>query len=255
MGKYFTTEYTGERFEFFTAPHWTALLILLSLYILLHVNRKQFQRASLDKYTRYTLASLLILQELSLNIWRLANGAWAVATSLPLHLCGVAVILSAVMLVNRNFKLYELNYFWGLGGAVQALLTPDIGIYGFPHFRYFQFFISHGLIIMASLYLTFSAGYRPNHKSIWRVFAITNIYMVFIAGFNWLTDGNYLFICHKPVDGSLIDFMGPWPWYILTLEVVAIVSFYIYYSPFAIKDLVARVRQKKPGSLKAPLTG
>ncbi len=242
MGNYFATDYSGEHFTFYTAPHWTALLILLAIYILAYLFRRRFT-GNADKYTRYTLAFLLIFQELSLNFWRLYNGTWSVATSLPLHLCGVSVVLSAIMLVNKNFKLYELNYFWGLGGAVQALLTPDIGIYGFPHFRYFQFFISHGLIILASLYLTFTAGYRPSHKSIWRVFAITNIYMVFIAGFNRLTGGNYLFICHKPVDGSLIDFMGPWPWYILSLEVVAVVSFYIYYSPFATKDLLVRIRQ------------
>jgi len=25
----------------------------------------------------------------------------------------------------------------GIGGALQALLTPDLGLYGFPHFRFF----------------------------------------------------------------------------------------------------------------------
>jgi uncharacterized membrane protein YwaF len=61
--------------------------------------------------------------------------------------------------------------------------------------------------------------------------------MLPIALFNWITDGNYLFICHKPENGSIMDFFGPWPWYILVLEVVGIVSFYIYYAPFAVIDL------------------
>lgn len=244
MGKYFGSDYAGGHFVFFSTSHLTALITLFSIYLLLYLFRAQFQKTTIDKNTRYTLAFLLIAQELSLNVWHLFNGTWSVATSLPLHLCGLAIVLSAVMLINNSYKLYELNYFWGLGGAIQALLTPDIGIYSFPHFRFFQFFISHGLIVMASLHMTFVAGYRPTQRSIWKVFAVTNIYMVFIAGFNWLTGGNYLFICHKPVNGSLMDFMGPWPWYIITLEFVAVISFYIYYSPFGIGDIIKRIRQK-----------
>jgi hypothetical integral membrane protein (TIGR02206 family) len=146
------------------------------------------------------------------------------------------------MLLNNNYLLFEINYFWGLGGAIQALLTPDIGIFGFPHYRFFQFFTSHGLIILAVLYMIFIADYRPKHKSIWKVFLITNGYMILMAGFNWLTGGNYLFICHKPENGSLMDFMGPWPWYILTLEFVGIISFYLYYSPVAIANLIKKRR-------------
>ncbi|MFA4839866.1 MAG: TIGR02206 family membrane protein, partial [Candidatus Neomarinimicrobiota bacterium] len=165
--------------------------------------------------------------------------------SLPLHLCGAAVILSAIMLVNKSYALYEIVYFWGLGGAIQALLTPDIGVYAFPHYRFFQFFVSHGSIVTASIFMTFDMNYRPKLRSIPKIFLITNCYMIFIAIFNYFTNGNYLFICHKPETASLIDVLGPWPWYILSLEVVGIISFYIYYSPFAIKDYFVRSRVGK----------
>ena len=150
MGKYFGSDYAGGHFVFFSTSHLTALITLFTIYLLLYLFRALFKQTAINNYARFTLALLLIAQELFLNIWHIANGTWSVATSLPLHLCGVAIILSAVMLINNNYKLYELNYFWGLGGAIQALLTPDIGNYGFPHFRYFQFFISHGLIIRKS---------------------------------------------------------------------------------------------------------
>jgi hypothetical integral membrane protein (TIGR02206 family) len=127
-------------------------------------------------------------------------------------------------------------FFWGVGGATQALLTPDIGVYGFPHYRFFQFLISHGSIVSACLYATFIFGYRPRLKSIWRAFVALNIYMVFIAAFNTITRGNYLFICQKPATASLMDYLGPWPWYIVPLEGLGIVIFFIVYIPFAIKD-------------------
>ena len=216
---------------------------MLVIFIALWIFRGWFARPQVDLRTRWFVAALLLLQELSLNLWHLSIGDWDAGSTLPLHLCGAGIVLAAFLLINRSYLLYELVYFWGLGGAIQALLTPDIGQYGFPHYRYFQFFVSHGSLIFASLYMTWVAGMRPTHRSIWRVMAITNVYLVVIAIFNYLVDGNYLFICFKPTNGSIIDFMGPWPWYVLVLEVVAAVSFYIYYLPFAIKDIITKVRQ------------
>lgn len=237
MTNWFSANYSGAPFQFFSMLHLIPLGVLFLIYGLLYQQRNYIKLNRLfDLRTRTFLASILILQELILNSWRLANQTWSPATSLPLHLCGVSVVLNAIMLVNKNYLLFEINYFWGLGGAIQALLTPDIGIYGFPHFRYFQFFISHGLIILAVLYMTFIHGYRPQLKSVWKVFGITNIYLIFIAGFNWLVGGNYLFICYKPVNGSIIDFLGPWPWYVLSLEGVGLVSFLIYYLPWFVRD-------------------
>lgn len=241
-------DYTGGQFKFFSLSHDLALLSLVAIVLAIYLMRKRLRVSQVDRFWRYSIASLLILQELSLNIWRLYNGTWTLQEALPLHLCGAAIIVSAIMLVTRKYSLYELSYFWGMSGAIQAMLTPDIGIYSFPHYRFFQFFLSHGLIIIACLYMTFVSQYRPVFKSIGRTFIVTNIYMVFIAGFNYLTGSNYLFICSKPETGSLLDIMGPWPWYIFSLELMAVVSFLIYYAPFAVQNYFAK---RKMGAVNA----
>lgn len=43
-------------------------------------------------------------------------------------------------------------------------LTSDLKIdmYAFPHFRFFQVFLSHGGIVTAAIYMTFIEGYRPH---------------------------------------------------------------------------------------------
>ncbi len=241
MQKYFLYDYPYGVFRIFSTSHFMGLLTIAIINVILITWLKKYKTEKGDKIIRYTLATMLILQEISLSVWRIYCHHWRMGTSLPLHLCGAAIVLGAIMLVNKNYRLYELVYFWGLGGAIQALLQPDI-FYPVPHYRFFQFFVSHGLIVTASLYSTFSFKYRPEFKSIFRVFFITNIYLVFIALFNYIFNGNYLFICHKPETASLLDFFGPWPWYVLVLEVVALVSFIIYYSPFAIKDGLIRLK-------------
>lgn len=127
-------------------------------------------------------------------------------------------------------------YFLGIGGATQALLTPDAGIYGFPHFRFFQVIISHGAIVTAAIYMTFVDGYRPYRASLGRVALWGNIYMVVVGLINWVLGSNYLFIARKPDTPSLIDLLGPWPWYILSLELVALVLCLLLYLPYLIRD-------------------
>jgi len=83
------------------------------------------------------------------------------------------VWLGGYMLVSKNYLVYEFAYFLGIGGALQALFTPDLGIYGYPHYRFFQTFISHGLIFTSAIYMTTVEGFRPTWKSVLRVMVIT----------------------------------------------------------------------------------
>ena len=130
----------------------------------------------------------------------------------------------------------------GIGAATQALLTPDAGRYGFPHFRAFQTVISHGSIVMAAVYMTVVEGFRPYWRSFMRLIVWLNVYMATVFVINQLIGSNYLFIARKPETASLIDVLGPWPWYILSLEAIGLAICLLLYLPFAIKDWRASVR-------------
>lgn len=49
---------------------------------------------------------------------------------------------------------------------------------------------------------------------------------------NIVVDGNYMFLQRKPVNGSLLDYLGPYPWYIVTLELVSFLIFFILWILF-----------------------
>jgi hypothetical integral membrane protein (TIGR02206 family) len=92
--------------------------------------------------------------------------------------------------------------------------------------------MGHGAIILASLFMVFVEGCRPTHKSLWKSVAALNIYAVPVGILNKILDANYMFLCFKPEISSIMDFLGPWPWYIISLEAAAIIIFYILYIPF-----------------------
>jgi hypothetical integral membrane protein (TIGR02206 family) len=126
-------------------------------------------------------------------------------------------------------------YFAGISSSVQALLTPDLGIYSFPHFRYIEFFTAHGGVLLACLFMIFVEKAEPSHLSLWTTFLILNIYGAGIFLLDKLVHANYLYIMKKPDVASLLDYLGTWPWYILSLEGVMIIIFYLLYVPFGLK--------------------
>ncbi|MGH2919846.1 MAG: TIGR02206 family membrane protein, partial [Solirubrobacteraceae bacterium] len=62
-------------------------------------------------------------------------------------------------------------------------------------------------------------------------FAATVAVAVAAAAGCVLTGGNYMFLRRKP-DDSLLDVMGPWPWYIATTGLLALAMFAALDAPF-----------------------
>lgn len=238
IGQLFARDWNGPAFVLFGPPHLAALfvIILLNLGLL----RFKYTTETTRHRLRWTMAIILWLNEIGWHIWNYATGQWSIQTMLPLHLCSVLVWMGGLALVTRNYSIYEFMYFMGIAGALQALLTPDIGMYGFPHYRFWQTYISHGLIVTAAIYMTVVEGFRPTWKSMGHVFVWTNGYMGIVFVINMLIGSNYLFIARKPDTASLLDVLPAWPYYIAYIEIIGLVMCLVLYLPFALKDWRAR---------------
>ena len=234
MSQFFADNYLGPAFDLFGTAHLGALTFLLFLNLFL-VRFKNASNATKSKI-RWTLALILLVNEVAWHAWNYVVGRWTIQTMLPLHLCSLLVWAGALMLITKNYAFYEFMYFLGIGGAIQALITPDLGMYGFPHFRFFQTFISHGLIITSAIYMTAVEGFRPTWKSIVRIAIWMNLYVVAIYFINTAIGSNYLMINDKPNTPSLLDLLPDWPLYVLYMEGIGIIMCLLLYLPFALKD-------------------
>jgi len=243
MERFITNEYLGRPFQFLGIPHLLTLLLIVMLNFFLLRDRKRDEKARTR--TRWALAIVLWVNEALYHVWNIYYGSWNIQEHLPLHACSILIWLSGFMLIKKNRYIYEFAYFMGIGGALQALFTPDIGIYGFPHFRFFQTFISHGLLVTGAVYMTTVEGFRPNWKSLLRVMVVMNIYMLIVLGINSLIGSNYLFVSRKPPGPTLLDALPEWPVYLLYIEGIGLFLFLLLYLPFLIKDMRARLALQK----------
>jgi hypothetical integral membrane protein (TIGR02206 family) len=203
-------------FEMFSLSHLVIISILLLVSICIFLYRDKLKDVKW-RNTEIGVAITLITMEMTYHFWMILNGSWNVSHAIPLELCSISLILTVVLLLTRKKIIYEILLFTALLGASQALLTPALN-YDFPHFRFFHFFYTHLIIIWVPLYFTWTKGYRPTIWSVLKLCIFLNVLMPIIMLINKLAAGNYMYLSHKPESASLLDVLGPYPWYILSLE-------------------------------------
>jgi hypothetical integral membrane protein (TIGR02206 family) len=234
---------SGNPFEMYSIQHSIALLFILIVMVAVVWYRTNLRHTQRNRFFRYGLALLLLILHIGLHLWYISTGNWTPDQSLPLHLCTLTLLLSILLLLFRNYYIYEFVFFAGILGALQALLTPVLDI-AFPHFWYFYFFIGHGGIMVTAVFMTAVEGFRPTWISIGRTMLWLNILMLVVIPINNMTGANYMFLARKPETPSLLDLLGPWPWYILSLEGIALLLCILLYVPFIIIGKVAAMANR-----------
>jgi hypothetical integral membrane protein (TIGR02206 family) len=177
------------------------------------------------------IAAAIVVTELSWQPYVLANHSWSAAFSLPVQLCDIGGFVAAAALLWRQALLVEIAYFWGLGGTVQALLTPDLRDH-FPSFPYLQFYATHDLVVLAALFLVIGLGLQPRAGAVVRIFLLTLGFAAAIGLVDVVSGGNYLYLRQVPAQGSLLSVMGPWPWYIAVGALLTLIVLTVLYAPF-----------------------
>lgn len=178
---------------------------------------------------------------LNLSIYPLSVAAWlsldqkkSIDNFVPLHLCDIAAITAGLALLTKRPLLCALTYFWGLAGTVQGLVTPAITV-GFPHLPFIMFFVHHFAVVIAALYLPIVTGWRPE-SPLWRsplkVYGCSLVYLSVAMTANYLLGSNFAFASRPPDNPSLIDHLGPWPWYLVALQAIALVFYFVLALPF-----------------------
>ena len=226
----------GPSFQAFGLAHITVILLTITLPFVLAAIVRRTKSRSAERAVVITLSALLVVNYVVFMCLVRQFGAVSWQQILPLQLCDWGMVVAIVAMLTGNQRWFEIAYFWGIGGTLQAVLTPNLR-FAFPDFRFISFFVSHCGIIVGVVFLMLVHRYRPYPMSIVRVFLWTELYFVITMIADAYTGYNYGFLLHKPEAFSILSFLSDSrPLYLVQMHGVALLFFVILYLPFAIVD-------------------
>jgi hypothetical integral membrane protein (TIGR02206 family) len=209
-------------FRLFGPDHLTALVAIAWIAVAsIAIGRRG--GATWGRATRWLVAGALASAHLAEALVALWQG-WYERQMLPLQLCDLAAMLAVYGLLSLDRRAIEPLYFFALSGTLPALLTPELDV-GFPHFRFVVYFVEHGLTVVAPILLVAGLGIRPTRRAWLRAFLQLHVLAGVAALANLGLGTNFMYLRSKPAGPTPFDLFGPWPAYLLVLELLVFAVF------------------------------
>ncbi|MBK9272261.1 MAG: TIGR02206 family membrane protein [Saprospiraceae bacterium] len=223
----------SDCFEPFGLTHLIPVLIfsLFSYWIIRYKNKWSKQ---MHHTAALIFSCILCTVVLFKSIYLYFSDKFDPTIHFPFHLCNFLCLIFPLQAYYKKRWFFGILYFWVLVGTFQAILTPDLKEQ-FPHPEYFKYWLEHCGLVVLVLHGLFVLEYKVFPVDLKNAMIGANIYLAFSLLANYFTGGNYFYSCRKPEAASLLDWLGPWPWYLLTGQFAMLVLFSIYYLPIHLK--------------------
>lgn len=200
-------------FQTFGASHWLMLgLFVAGIWPIVLLGRRNRGRDSRRFDRGFAIA--ICCFTVPMQLIDLTPHQFDFDTTLPLQLCDFAWLAVVAALWTRHRVLTALAYFWGLALTTQALVTPWLTA-DFPDPKFLGFWGMHYLIVWAAIYLAWGQRLVPRWRDYATTVAITFGWLISVFCFNLAFGTNYGFVNEKPSTGSVLDYLGPWPAYVV----------------------------------------
>lgn len=232
----------APEFHAYGPAHLSVIFLTITIPFVLAAIVRRTKSERVERIIITVLSLLLVLNYAAYLIFVRRHGVVRWQDMLPLQMCDWGMVVVIVAMWRKSERWFEVAYFWGIGGTLQAVLTPNLR-YAFPDIRFFDFFISHCGIIVGVVFLMLIRKYRPYLMSIVRAYLWSELYFVITMLGDWYTGFNYGFLLHKPEAFSILSFLSDSrPLYLLQMHGLALIFFLVLYAPFAIVDLARKLQ-------------
>ena len=204
------------------ASHLAAIAVMVvGAVVLVVAGRRRRRRDPGDRLGR-GLGVAILVTTVPLQVLYFTPDYWSLQVTLPIQLCDLAALTAAYALLTHRWWAAALTYFWGLTLTTQAIATPNLET-PFPDPVFWLYWAMHIGTVWAAAHLTWGRGVTPDWRGYRFALAATAAWAAAVYGFNLLAGTNYGFLNRKPDATSILDLLGPWPWYVAA-EVVIIAT-------------------------------
>jgi len=190
----------GETFFLFSLQHALSVLIFAILpCILLLLLKNRLKTWKKEPVFRIGLGIFGLLLEFGLYAWHIFSGGetdWReiIATTL----CGLSIYLSSYAMITLSRRISPVVYFYSFGAVFSFLLADNS--FGYNRFRYYTFFIIHGLILFEAVYLRVIHRVKADRKAFIRACLILVPILVASMILNPVFEMNFFYMQFPPFE-------------------------------------------------------
>ena len=221
-------------FQSYSAMHAAVLVGVAASIGLLVAAGRAWHGSTRQRWLERGVATAILLLRAGVFLWNLLQPHRDLGGILPLQICDLAAICSALALLSERRWLAVIAYFWGLALSVQGLIQPDLRA-GPESLEFWLFWLHHTLIVGVAIYLTLVRGFRPNRRDF--VFAALTgwAYVALVFCVDLGLDVNYGYLGRaNPAYPTLLDWLGPWPWRVLAMTALGTLLMWLLLLPWSL---------------------
>ena len=226
----------AQPFNIFGTYHLVTLAVILCVAIFFPRTYRDKPVSQQENIAKILGISIIALELVKPFIWHSMDYPWI--RLIPIHMCSLSGFFIGIFLLTKKRLFFEIAFFWGIGGGINALITPDVTL-TFPDPKYVLFFLGHGLLIVNIGYACIALSNRPTIKSVKNgiFFSLAVLPVIYIINLLLGPPANYWYLGVKPTEGqSIMDFFPDPPLHIPLLIIIGAFLFLLIYSPYWVYD-------------------
>lgn len=217
---YYRLENDSYVFPKYSYIHLFVVIILALLVYIIYKYRKKIKRNEMmKKRIKLLLIFLLVFQQLNFLFFFIFIKKTFLLESLPFYTCRIAIYTSIFSLIFENKTFKAISVYLGIVGSIVSFISPDLEAYNFPHVLFSNYFLTHYLICIVSMYYIFVEDFDFSKKYLKNSLIFLNIYLTFVVIVNNVLNSNYAYLKKSPVLEDKISLL-PSPIYILIVFLI-----------------------------------
>ena len=219
-----------EPFHPFGTLHFVTVAVVFAIIALVTLWGRRLPLEQARRFGRGLGVLLLVYYfvESVVRVWVLDASP---ALIWPFEICSALFFIGAAALWWGHRQGFAIVSLWTFACTFHALLTPTPG-QGYPSLEYFRYFAAHGLLMLIAVYVLVALEQQPTFREALGAMLALQLWELIVGVIDYFSGQNFLYLRHPPPSPTLIDALGPWPYYLGSLELIGVASFALWYGIF-----------------------